>query len=175
MKLCIVCNNPVETTKHKNQKYCSRVCYYKGRFPNQRITTICQQCGVGFWYYASRGSAKFCSLACYTQSPTFRKNRQSQKPLGENHWNWKGGVMKGRKDRNLGVYKNWRKEVFERDNYTCQHCSRRGGWLEADHIKAWVDYPELRYETANGRTLCRPCHIARTATQLSERMRRVTI
>jgi len=53
-------------------------------------------------------------------------------------------------------YKNWRKAVFERDNYACQHpgCDKRGGWMNADHIKPWAYYPELRYDVNNGRTLC---------------------
>ena len=52
----------------------------------------------------------------------------------------------------------WRKTVFERDDYTCQECHTRGSYLEADHIKPFAYFPELRYELSNGRTLCRPCH-----------------
>lgn len=52
----------------------------------------------------------------------------------------------------------WRKKVFERDDYTCQDCGVRGTYLEADHIKPWAYFPELRFELSNGRTLCRPCH-----------------
>lgn len=48
--------------------------------------------------------------------------------------------------------------VFERDDYTCQMCLVRGGILHADHIKSWKDYPDLRFELSNCRTLCRPCH-----------------
>lgn len=53
---------------------------------------------------------------------------------------------------------NWRKAVFDRDDYTCQICFRRGGYLEADHIKPWAYFRELRFEITNGRTLCRRCH-----------------
>ena len=52
----------------------------------------------------------------------------------------------------------WRKAVFERDNYTCQICRVRGKYLEADHIKPFAYFPELRFELTNGRTLCRKCH-----------------
>ncbi len=52
----------------------------------------------------------------------------------------------------------WRKAVFERDNYTCQKCNKRGGNLEAHHKKPWADFPKLRYVIANGITYCYPCH-----------------
>lgn len=54
--------------------------------------------------------------------------------------------------------KEWRRAVFERDNYTCQMCGIRGSYLEADHIKPWAYFPKLRFELTNGRTLCRNCH-----------------
>jgi 5-methylcytosine-specific restriction endonuclease McrA len=54
--------------------------------------------------------------------------------------------------------KEWRVAIFERDNYTCGSCGERGGYLEADHIKPWAYFPDLRFELSNGRTLCRSCH-----------------
>ena len=53
---------------------------------------------------------------------------------------------------------DWRKAVFERDDYTCQMCTKRGGELHPDHIKQFAYYPELRFDVANGRTLCASCH-----------------
>lgn len=52
----------------------------------------------------------------------------------------------------------WRKKIFERDNFTCQICFKTNCYLEADHIKPWAYFPELRFELNNGRTLCRECH-----------------
>lgn len=52
----------------------------------------------------------------------------------------------------------WRKAVFERDNYTCQICKVRGKQIQADHIKPFKYFPELRWILSNGRTLCVPCH-----------------
>lgn len=79
--------------------------------------------------------------------------------VGENHPNWKGGITPiKRKLRNSLDYEEWRKSVFERDNYTCQGCGTIGEYLHADHIKSFSDNPELRFEVSNGRTLCVPCH-----------------
>lgn len=78
---------------------------------------------------------------------------------GEKHYNWKGG--KGTENNKIHgsvEYKNWRKSVFQRDNYTCQVCLRRGVYLEAHHKKPFNKFPNLRFVVENGVTLCRECH-----------------
>src|SRR3990172_315776 len=80
-------------------------------------------------------------------------------PKGEKNHLWKGGITPvNNKIRQSIFYKNWRKAVFERDDYTCQHCKIKGGILHADHIKPFYLYLELRFELSNGRTLCQECH-----------------
>ena len=73
---------------------------------------------------------------------------------------WKGGITPiNAKIRASLEYKLWRKAVYERDNYTCVWCgNNESGNLNADHIKPFCDYPELRFAIDNGRTLCVPCH-----------------
>ncbi|MHB8674626.1 MAG: HNH endonuclease [Candidatus Limnocylindrales bacterium] len=79
---------------------------------------------------------------------------------GEKNYFWKGGIYpEHERLRKSLEYKLWRTAVYERDNYTCVLCGdNRGNNLQADHIKRWSDYPELRFEVSNGRTLCIPCH-----------------
>ena len=55
-------------------------------------------------------------------------------------------------------YGEWRTQVFKRDDYTCQFCGVLGVQIQADHIKEFAHFPELRFELSNGRTLCVPCH-----------------
>ena len=78
---------------------------------------------------------------------------------GDKNGMWRGGVTpKNRRARGSIEYKEWRKAIFKRDDYTCQFCKVRGVTLHADHIKPFSLYPELRYEVSNGRTLCIACH-----------------
>ena len=60
--------------------------------------------------------------------------------------------------RNFPEYRQWRKAVFERDNYTCQMCFQRGGELQAHHLNSWASNKELRFDLDNGLTLCEECH-----------------
>ena len=61
-------------------------------------------------------------------------------------------------DRNMPEYIAWRAAVYERDDFTCQECGRRGVSLNAHHIKHWQHHPELRFDLSNGITLCEDCH-----------------
>ena len=77
---------------------------------------------------------------------------------------WKGFTASGLKHlRKSAKWREWRKSVFERDNYTCQWCEKRGVYLEPHHIKRVCDFPDLIFEKENGLTLCKNCHnITRT-------------
>lgn len=75
---------------------------------------------------------------------------------GNEHWNWKGGISRTRPETR--EYKEWKREILKRDNYTCQCCGVKGGLLHPHHIKRWVDFPDLRYNYDNGITLCVRCH-----------------
>ena len=83
----------------------------------------------------------------------------SKSRKGKSNSNWRGGTT----SINIAIrmskrYSEWRKSVFKRDNYTCVFCGILGVFLNADHIKQFSLYPELRFKLFNGRTLCVPCH-----------------
>lgn len=87
------------------------------------------------------------------------KSKPNLHQRGEKSNFWKGGISSvNQLIRASGEYRHWRRLVFERDDYTCQLCFKRGGKLNADHIKPFSKYPELRLDISNGRTLCVPCH-----------------
>jgi DNA-directed RNA polymerase subunit RPC12/RpoP len=60
--------------------------------------------------------------------------------------------------RNTKEYRDWRNKVFQRDDYTCQHCGQKGGELNAHHIKPFAKHKRLRFEVSIGLTLCIDCH-----------------
>lgn len=127
------------------------------------------------------------------------KNKQSIKKLGKKSWNtgmtgysnsgsfkkgheglrnekspsWKGGITPlNHKVRTSTKMLHWRSDVFERDNWTCQTCGKRGVYLNAHHKKEFykiisenniktfeeaINCEEL-WDTNNGVTLCEDCH-----------------
>ena len=79
---------------------------------------------------------------------------------GDKNPSWNTNLTdEDRQDRRLlPKYKDWRKAVYERDNYTCQKCYKTGGKLNAHHIEGYSYNKELRTVVENGITLCRACH-----------------
>lgn len=124
----------------------------------------CLQCGKKNNLFKSA----YCSSKCFgltlTGKPAPMRGRKRLDIIGELNPSWRGGVTpEHEKVRKSSEYTRWRIAVFERDNYTCQMCGARNGngktvYLEADHIKPFALYPELRLNLDNGRTLCKPCH-----------------
>ena len=90
---------------------------------------------------------------------------------------WKGGITPlVMRIRHCPQYRQWRDDIFHRDNYKCQECGDRGGnghtvYLEAHHIKdcskIMEEYNIKTFEDAlmcyelwninNGLTLCDKC------------------
>ncbi len=103
----------------------------------------------------------------------WNKGIHQHQTVGEKNAAWKGGITPlVQKIRHSFLYRQWRSDVFKRDNYTCQECGIRGGWLEAHHIKTFSTIIEEYgikttqeafanaelWDINNGLTLCQSCH-----------------
>ena len=86
--------------------------------------------------------------------------KDTTKMRGRRPWNKIGdGITPlNERVRKSPEYKQWRRKVYERDGFRCVICMEGSRELEADHIKPFAVYVELRFEVSNGRTLCKSCH-----------------
>jgi hypothetical protein len=139
----------IEPNQVGRKKFCSKTCMragmeYKGLFKPGHADLVPPE---------SRGHS------AETKAKMREVNRKNAR-YGPEHPLWQGGAREQRKREMKGYpYRDWRTAVFTRDNWTCQCCGVRGVYVEADHIKPWCAFPDLRYAVDNGRTVCRPCHI----------------
>ena len=102
------------------------------------------------------------------------KHKISKSRIGELNPRWKGGITSLTiLIRTHYKYRQWRSDVFTRDNFTCQVCSdNKSGKLNAHHIKSFTkifqQYQITNLQEAldceefwninNGITLCEKCH-----------------
>jgi len=105
----------------------------------------------------------------------WNKGKKWLEQTGENSPLWKGGKTPLiRLLRTQAQYRQWRSDVFTRDEFTCQECSKKGkdAFIEAHHIKSFaqiihdnkietreegINCEEL-WNINNGITLCHECH-----------------
>jgi hypothetical protein len=150
---------------------------------NSKVNTACFQCGKTFKRNVCHlGARNFCSRKCsatgHKKRPILWKGQEKPKCIdcgkpiwykskrcghccksGKNSWKWAGGITPvNTKIRMSDQSLEWRKKVFYRDNYTCQHCCSSERTIQAHHIKEFATYPELRFSVENGLTLCKLCH-----------------
>jgi len=145
-RLCPVCG---KKSKRSDQKYCSRECWIES------VTTVkkvnCIECGKEFRPTTLMKSNKFCSHKCYWSN-------MKKEYRGEKCSAWDGGITSYNKIERGRFRREIQKKVYERDNYTCQICGIKSKDMQVDHIKSWKNYPELRFDLNNCRTLCSKCH-----------------
>ena len=118
----------------------------------------CLECGKIFnrtEYEIKKNGGKYCSRECAVKNyPTMFS--------GVNNPNYNPNKSDEDRiiNRNIEGYNEWQRQVYSRDNYTCQCClDDTGGNLNAHHIYNYMEYPLLRIEVDNGITLCKSCHV----------------
>jgi hypothetical protein len=173
---CEVCKNNFFTSLYaikKGRKFCSNQCSFNYRKKEgSLVDTVCKNCHKNFKArqdHLTIGWGRFCSNSCKNSgifNPLFHKK-------GNLNPNWKGGIVPlKRRLRTNYIYRAWRLTIFQRDNYTCQDCGKRGSYLEAHHKESWnnifnkniiktfedaIHCNEL-WSINNGITLCKNCH-----------------
>lgn len=101
---------------------------------------LCKNCGCSFYVCKGKvNSRKFCSKKCYFE--WLKENR-----IEQDDW------------RDNPKYNEWRKNVYERDNWKCFICGSKKN-INAHHIYNGNDYKEKRFMIKNGITLCEYHHI----------------
>lgn len=193
-KICSECKLSYFSYSKKSQ-FCSRRCAYTSPIRNKKISQTTKGLPsplkgiqktpafrrkvslglkgkyVGEKSHMWRGGTTKCQVCGKTTTGYGGKwCREHWQPLkGKDSHLWRGGVTPEiMRVRNSTDMKNWRDAVFRRDDFRCLDCRTRGGRLEADHIKPFCLFPDLRFIVSNGRTLCRKCHRERTRIFLSE-------
>lgn len=110
----------------------------------------CTLCGKKFYVSPSveNNGRKYCSRKCYFLTR-----------CGSGNHNWNNGSSRYYKTGYYSSeYKNWRRSIFIRDEFTCQKCNKKHTYITAHHIKSFAKYPRLRFNINNGVTLCEECH-----------------
>lgn len=131
-----------------------------------RVIKSCVICGKEIKTVKSLENAYVCC------SKSCSKIRRQRIFSGTINPRWRGGITPLVKViRHCFEYRQWRSDVFTRDEFVCVWCGAKG-YLEADHIKPFaaimIENNILTLEAAlncaelwdinNGRTLCKPCH-----------------
>lgn len=163
-KVCITCSTLFYVSPSRSHiKNCSYECnkiWRKLEAEAARRIQIECACGCGQLipkYGTATHKRKFVNGHQSYLRRVIREPRTNYQ-VGEKHWNWKGGITTEDKKLRLKFRKTMQDKVLVRDDYTCHVCDTQGGYLQVDHIKSWADYPELRFEISNCRTLCMACH-----------------
>lgn len=119
----------------------------------------------------------------------WNKNKRSPQTSGDKNGNWKGGITSLNQNvHHLFEYREWIRDIFKRDDFTCVKCKKRGGNIEADHYPILFSEILKKYQIKsveeaircselwnidNGRTLCLKCH--NRTKQVRSRFKRVGV
>ncbi|BDR82560.1 HNH endonuclease [Clostridium tetani] len=167
---CSICGKEKEVTHSRKSLYkdfyCSDECKNKGYSKQysgenskryNQVEIKCEICGKVLKrnsYEIIKYAHHYCSEVCKIEgykllfsgknNPNYNPNKAYEDRI---------------KNRNIEGYKEWIRQVYKRDDYTCQCCGdNKGHNLNAHHILNYSEYKDLRLDINNGITLCKKCH-----------------
>jgi hypothetical protein len=165
---CEVCPKTVKVDHNRKGKarFCSRPCYAQSLRGRKHTQEHKEKIAEGI-----KGEKHPMWDKKHTEIVR-KKMSATHQGISQDEWN---GFTSKERTRIMKSkdYVLWRTAVFMRDDYTCQGCDTKGGSLQADHIKPYALFPELRLAIDNGRTLCVECH-RKTDTWGNKAMYRAT-
>lgn len=149
---CKQCGKEMRTFKSREQDCCSQKCAYLYWPQSKYVSFTCKSCGKTKMvppYKQTCLHRMYCDKICAGKA-------HSQKVLGQNNANWKGGFSLAPR----GI--NWKKQsclARKRDGYTCQVCQKVG--IQVHHIVPFRlfggDWKRANV-LSNLITLCASCH-----------------
>jgi len=183
-KQCLTCGKffekkiNVSRKKWETMKYCSNPCINKGRVSRFRglrpmseerklhlhKVLLGRTCNTGRTHF-KKGQHPNIETEFKLGQESWLKGKKNPLFTGPNNPRWKGGISPEHLKIRWSVkMKNFRNEIFKRDNYTCKFCERRCKAgdkvvLNIHHFKSFAIHKELRFNKNNVITLCQECHI----------------
>ena len=179
IKTCLVCKKEYKArpndVRHRRTKYCSISCQRNRKTGIEKKCIICKKKIYVYKSRVKRGQGKYCSRQCFGKGKALEVKGEKNYFYGKKHTDktkktisiskqcineqeWRGFITPQNKVERIKFGDTVQKEVLKRDNYICQNCEKRGGYLHVDHIKPWSKYIGDRFKMDNLRTLCRECH-----------------
>lgn len=180
-KECEYCHKSWYAKKYDeivHKKYCSKECSKKAiGTKNRKLQPIVKKyckCGCGELIDSrNRNGEIYYKVGHHFKGKGKRKDDKKNPNKGDKCHFWKGGVTPLKiMIKRLYKYRQWRSDVFTRDNFICQGCNVRGGSLEPHHKKSYsliifdnkiktteqAENCEELWNINNGITLCHDCH-----------------
>lgn len=145
---CLICKKEFYEYEYLLDKriFCSKKCHYQFRKGKQQTEKHIKSRVEGRIGYSHSKETRI-------KIGKANKGKPQLKNRGTNNYRWKGGITSlNLKIRTSLEYKNWRREVYKRDNYTCQITGEIGGKLHCHHIVPFASIlNEIRYAYPDGK------------------------
>ena len=181
---CSICGREKKVNNYRKENYkdfyCSDDCKNKGyslKYSGKnsarydKLTVKCEICGVDVTrnrYEIEIANHNYCSKECANKgwskyysgknNPMYGKERPEIRGENNPSWNPNKTREQRQKDRKIRENTMWVRMVFEKYDYTCKCCGKRGGNLVAHHLEGYNWCIEKRFDVDNGVVLCDKCH-----------------